>query len=525
MNRNSLIDAGDLRPPRFAVRVAAGALWLATVLGPSSAAQLYATDGLNVRWDNALRYSMAFRIAPRNSALTGNINGDDGDRNFAPGLISNRLDLLSVLDVSHGDYGIHVSGSAWYDTVYHARTDNNSPATYNAASVPNTRFPRPTRDLLGQYAELVDAFAFGNFDFDGTAVSVRVGRQNLLWGESLFFDPNSIAAAQSPYDYIKGNSTLADYSKNVYLPVGQADFTLQPNSIISLSFYYQFEWRASRLPAVGSYFSYLDTYGAGAERLLLPGGQYLTRTSDERPPTSGQYGIALHTNFDDLDLGFYALRYHAKYPFLKTSPGAAGAPGSSGTFDLEYQSGIELYGLSFSSYVGDDSLAGEISVRRNMPLTTAPHYVSADAYAKGDVLHGQISSGMRFTGSRLWDSADLSLEAAADYMLDVTQNKAALNPSRDPFNMRIRALFEPKLFEIAPNLTVSLPVSVGYNLTGHSNTSYTLNEGAGDVEAGISAIYQTVWRADITLTNYLGSPGTQPLADRDFVALSLERTF
>ncbi len=517
--------AKAFQPPLLALHAAAGALCLVATLGPAGAASLYSADGLNLRWDNTLRYSTAFRITPRNAALISNINGDDGDRNFAPGLISNRLGLLSVLDISHGNYGIHVSGVAWYDTVYHARTGNRSPATYNAASVPNTRFPRATRDLLGQYAEFADAFVFGNFDWDGTAISMRVGRQNLLWGESLFFDPNSIAAAQSPYDYIKGNSTLADYSKNVYLPVGQAAFTVQPNPIISLSFYYQFEWRASRLPAVGSYLSYLDTYGAGAERLLLRDGQYLARGADEKPSNTGQYGANLHLNLDDMDLGFYVLRYHAKYPFLKVSPAATGLAGSSGQFDLDYQKGIELYGFSFSSYIGDDSLSGELSLRRNTPLTSSPRYVSSDTYAKGDVLHGQISSEMRLTGSSLWDSANLGVEVAADDTLDVTQNEPALDPSRGPFNMRIRAFFEPRLFEIVPNLALSFPMSIGYNLTGRSNTSYTLNEGAGDIEAGVSATYQTVWRAEITLTSYLGSPSAQPLADRDFVAFSIERTF
>ncbi len=492
---------------------------------PSSAAELYSTGGLTVRWDNTLRYTAAFRVGQRNPVLLAGLNGDDGDRNFAPGLISNRLDVSSVLDISKGNFGVHASVSAWYDTVYHTRTDNKSPTTYNAASVPSTQFPRATRDLLGQYAEVSDAFVFGNFDVDGTAISVRVGRQNLLWGESLFFDPNSIATAQAPYDYTRGTSTLTNYSKSVYMPVGQAAITIQPDSIFSAAFYYQFEWRTSRLPGVGSYFSYLDTYGAGAERLLLPGGQYLTHTADETPPADGQYGIALHANFDDLDLGVYALHYHAKYPFLKSSPGAAAPTGASGLFDLEYHSGIQLYGISFSSYLGDNSFAGEFSVRRHMPLISSPNYVTASTYAEGDVLHGQMSSELPFTGSRLWDSATLSVEVAADYLLGATENKIALNPSRDPFNMRVRSLFESHLFEVGPDLAVSFPIGVSYNLTGRSDTNYSLNEGAGDVELGVSATYQTVWRAEITLTSYLGSPSSQPLADRDFIAFSIERAF
>ena len=35
-------------------------------------------DGLNLRWDNMLRYSAALRLAHPNAAFLGYINGDDG---------------------------------------------------------------------------------------------------------------------------------------------------------------------------------------------------------------------------------------------------------------------------------------------------------------------------------------------------------------------------------------------------------------------------------------------------------------
>ncbi len=49
--------------------------------------------------------------------------------------------------------------------------------------------------------------------------------------------------------------------------------------------------------------------------------------------------------------------------------------------------------------------------------------------------------------------------------------------------------------------------------------------GAGDVEAGVSAAYNSVWKASLTLTCFFGAPTHQALADRNFVAISLERTF
>jgi len=56
--------------------------------GQAQAAQIYAGDGLDVRWDTTLRYSIALRPQSRSGELLSYINGDDGDRNFAPGPVS-----------------------------------------------------------------------------------------------------------------------------------------------------------------------------------------------------------------------------------------------------------------------------------------------------------------------------------------------------------------------------------------------------------------------------------------------------
>src|SRR5258708_33046083 len=101
---------------------------------PAGAAEIYAADGLEVRWDNTLRYTTAWRLNSPSAELLSYINGDDGDRNFAPGLVSNRFSLLSVLDIAAGDFGVHASAAAWYDTAYRSHTDNTSSATSNAAA-------------------------------------------------------------------------------------------------------------------------------------------------------------------------------------------------------------------------------------------------------------------------------------------------------------------------------------------------------------------------------------------------------
>lgn len=523
---------------------------------PAGASDLFEYDGWDLRWDNTLRYTSAFRLVPRNPALVADPNADDGDRNFVPGFISNRFDLVSEFDISNGPFGVEVSGTAWYDTVYHGTNSNDSPATFNPFSVPHNRFTRATETLQGEDADLLNAFAYGSFAIGDMPVSLRVGRHTLLWGESLFFADNGIAAGQAPIDAIKATSEPEAEAKEVYLPVTQASLTIQPRADLSFSFYDQFEWRRTRLPASGSYFSDADFLDAGGERLIVAPDQYLYRTADQRPSASGQYGAAMHVTVGDVDYGFYALRFNAKEPqiFLESGAVAGSAPGQVGDYWLEFPTGIQAYGSSFSTYVGESALAGEVSVRRYMPLVSqtlfalpggsgsggyggfsyaalrAPDdvsqpYFGVTSYAVGDTLQAQLSSVSTLSPGALWDGADLSAEVAANDRLRVTGGAAVLDRSRDALAAALRAVFEPHYYEVLPALDLSLPIGLGYDFLGNSSTDSSMNNGAGDVEFGVTATYRTVWDASLTLTHYFGPPDRQPFADRDFVSISIERTF
>ena len=498
--------------------------------GPADAAEIFAGGGWEVRWDNSLRYSLALRANSPSAELLSYINGDDGDRNFASGPVSNRLTLLSALDIAAGDFGVHVSATAWYDQVYQNQTDNNSPATYNAL-VPARQFAPEVKSLQGQHAELSDAFAYGNFSLAQMPVSVRVGRQTLLGGESRFFDANSIAAAMAPTDYLKTMSEQDGYSGNIFLPVTQMSVTVQPLSWLSLSFYDQFEWRASRQFGDGSFLSYVDYIGTGAAKLYLTPSQYLVRSPD-RGPASGQYGFILRGSFDDVDLGFYALHFRAKDPVaaLSPDPSLLGQSGAVGYYRLVYPASSNLYGLSFNTAWDGNVLAGELSARENVPLVNydarAPQYVApirAPYYPKGNTLHAQISLATELeTG--LWDKAEATAEIASDHILDPGV-PAVGTPPLSRFGLRARARIEPHYFQVLPNLDITGVAELGFNLAGHSFTYYAQNSGTGDFRLGISGTYLSAWKAGITYFGFPGPATRQPLADRDFVMFSLERTF
>ena len=42
---------------------------------------------------------------------------------------------------------------------------------------------------------------------------------------------------------------------------------------------------------------------------------------------------------------------------------------------------------------------------------------------------------------------------------------------------------------------------------------------------GIRAVYRAVWEGSIMLTHFVGPPSRQPYADRDFISISIQRTF
>ncbi|TWB15371.1 DUF1302 domain-containing protein [Nitrospirillum bahiense] len=497
---------------------------------PVRAADLYSGDGLDLRWDNTVRYTVADRIGPRKGALLTNTNWDDGDRNFGPGLVSNRLDLLSALDLGWGEWGMHASAAAWYDTAYQGRTDDADPQAINASTATPGHFAPAVRDLQGQHAEMREAFAHGAFTLAGMPVSVRVGRQALVWGESLFYDTNSIAAAMAPADYSRAVGGPSAYTSDIYRPVGQAAVTVQPWPEVALSFYDQFEWRPTRQAGSGSYFSYLDYLGAGADRLYVGPGRYLARQADRTPDADGQFGVSLHATVDGVDYGLYALRYNSMDPQYVVGPdGDASAPGAAGYYRLVYPGSVHLYGASFSASLGDNTVTGEVSARHNMPLVLPPPFVNGPvtdryaAYVRGDMVHGQLSLTTALGRSSLWDSADVNAEAAVDDVVGVVRDDDGNQWHQ--VATKARVLFEPHYFQVLPNLDLTVPLGLGYNITGHSLSYYAQNAGAGDLTVGVTATYRSVWKANLTLTHYIGAPSQQLLADRDFVALGLERTF
>ncbi len=524
---------------------------LSVISATALAADLGRVGGVGLQWDTTLRESFAFRTGNADPAVLANINGDDGDRAFTPGLISARLDAFTELTGTQGDVGFDLSAQGWLDPVYFQPSANRSAATFNPIGVRANAFPAAVRRLMGEDAEIANAFVKDDLTIAGLPVTVRLGRQTLLWGESLFFASNGIAAGEAPVDEIKALGAPLAQARELYLPVTQAVVRVGLGGGLALEAYDQFEWRRNRLPGVASFFATSDILDVGGERVLVPGGTPLSRGADRVPHGFGQFGVALRLQGGDADFGLYALRYDAKAPApVFDSPAR--------TYRLVFPRGILMLGASVSSYLGASNVAAEISFRQGMPLVAgsaglaagpasavyggayaaagAVGYAAAaappPAYAAahggtptGDTWQGQASIVSQLPPGRWWQGASLSAELAVNDLLGVTGGNTYARSGRTHFAAAARAVFTPLWFQALPGLDLALPLGIGTTFLGRSSLDGTQNAGTGSITAGVTATFRAVWQGSLAATHFIGGAAAQPLADRDFVIVSVSRSF
>ncbi|HVT36483.1 MAG TPA: DUF1302 family protein [Nevskiaceae bacterium] len=320
--------------------------------------------------------SQLFRF--ERQGLSQSMNSDDGDRNFKKwALIHDRLSGLGELQLHWKDYGAVLSGSAFYDDVYHHHNDNDSAATLNLLG-PNGEYPDPqptrftsaTKKYDGARARLLESYVYGSWWLgDESNLNLRFGRQLVAYGESLFF--SGIASAMGPADATKAFVPGAEI-KDILLPVNQVSLNLAINNDLSLLGSYKLEFHPTEIFPQGDYLSPSDVVGPGAylvygsanplggvsgcsgllqnfHVLGLPVGVtpaavetalcgllglagqtllnappyiYNFRGPDITPGAHGQYAVGLKYQVTSAsNLGLYYLRYHDTNPSVQLSVG------------------------------------------------------------------------------------------------------------------------------------------------------------------------------------------------------------
>lgn len=499
---------------------------------------------LEVNLNTTVEYSTFFRVNNPSATLEGplNANGNDGDSNFQHGFVSNEFDVTPIFDVKWGGFGAHLSGELYLNTSYLDKNENDQASTFNPYTVSSNRdFTSATRNINGQNARLLDAFVYDGINFGANkqqTLTVKVGRQTLLWGQSLFFTGNGIAAGQAPVDVIKAQSLPNAQTQQVVLPVGQAVVTYQPNSTLTFQGYYQFQWQPDYFQGAGAYFSTSDIFDKGGERLIVGPDEYLYRRDDNRPSSNnGQFGASVRATVGIYDLGIYALRYDSKAPEVYTGATFAGqGPGSVGSYWLVYPRDIQLYGASLSTDVGPANIGVELSGRRNMPLVSGlgtpasyPGSANGDAlYAKGSTFAAQasaiyVSPGIPFDPG----GVTVDAEVAMNHVVSVDSGQAMLTANRSRTAAQGEIVLTPTYYAVIPNLDITIPIGFTYNFLGRSEIDATENHSTGSVSVGVTGTYRTTWIAGLTYNTYLGrpSPTLNPLADRGYLSFNIEHTF
>jgi hypothetical protein len=250
----------------------------------------------SVRFDNTVKYNYGVRTENADKRMLGTPNNNDGDANFrrAGTNITNRLDLLTELDVvNQGKQGFRVSAASWYDQAYDDVGSSSNPFVNGNGStsglVNNDTRPGIGRLVnpgvgngsshLSNYAqryysgpsgEILDAFVFWNHEVgDQSQISLKAGQHNVFWGETILNPVHSISYGQSGLDLAKLAASPGTEAKELFVPRNQLSMSFTINPELTIGAQYFLHWDAARLPEAGTYYGGSDLAGTGAQSFLL----------------------------------------------------------------------------------------------------------------------------------------------------------------------------------------------------------------------------------------------------------------
>ncbi|MGA9911159.1 MAG: DUF1302 family protein [Paraburkholderia sp.] len=499
-----------------ACRLAVLAASAATLASPA-----WAGDTVNLGADTTLDYTftLGYGLGMRTRAPSGdlltpaNINGDDGDRNFGKDkLIENQVSLLGEVDLKHDDWGIFVRANVFYDQAYHHPNDNDAPFTVNHGGIYND-FTSDARYFVGGSPQLLAAYAYDTIHLGSTNLGVKVGDQVVAWGESVFF-PN-IAGAQGPANasaaYVAGAEV-----KDILLPVPQISAQWQLTPTFSLLGYYQFAFEPNQLVPPGSYWSYTDVVGPGAQYIIGPGGIHIPRGNDIRPGNDQQWGIGARWRvFGDTEIGAYYLHYN------DTNPNVVTTYYPTLQYQEKYFDHIKLTGLSFSTDLSGVNVAGETSYRQGAAvLVNTPAGVTA---TRGDVWQTNLSAIYSVGPTLLAASQTLVGEVSYVHAGDITpvMGSSQLTNTRNSAAYEVAWTLSYK--NVFNGWDVNVPLTYADDFTGKSALASALGSmtGVGDhrVTVGVNFIRLSNLKLGLVYAKFLGRPDpkNRPLADRDYV--------
>ncbi|WP_122666299.1 DUF1302 domain-containing protein [Pseudomonas viridiflava] len=380
------------------------------------------------KFDSSLSVGASWSTEKANKNLIGSNNGghglsqtsDDGHLNFKRGeTFSKIFKGIHDLELKYGDTGVFVRGKYWYD--FELKDENRE-----FKDISDSNRKEGAKSSGGQ---ILDAFVYHNYSIGDEPGSVRFGKQVVSWGESTFIQGgiNSI----NPVDVSAFRRPGAEIKEGL-IPVNMFYLSQSITENLSAEGFYQLEWDQTVTDNCGTFFSQPDVISDGCDGNLavlrsqaglaaaLPAvarptvfnalaaqgvrwgnpdeGAVVRRGPDRDARDGGQFGVAMHYNFEPLDteFGAYFMNYHSRAPIFSGRGAPAGSynpaaliaalgplaaqPGlvaslmplvvaGNSSYYVEYPEDIQLYGLSFSTTLPTGTAwSGEISYRPNAPV-------------------------------------------------------------------------------------------------------------------------------------------------------------
>jgi hypothetical protein len=305
--------------PRLRLPAIAG-LAVALGIAPVARAFLFEFGGAKGSFDTTISVGGLYRLNDPDRALYGlangglqrSVNADDGNLNYQQGMASFLVKANHDLLIKYQQTGLFVRGFYFNDFVNTNGTRRHAPLSDEALKV------------VGEGAELLDAYVYANETIGGMPATFRLGRQVLSWGESTFI-PNGVNSI-NPIDVAKLRTPGSEL-KEALRPLMMASASLNISEELSVEAFYLFDWERTRVDPPGTYFSTNDFVAKGGRKVYLGFGAIsdssglgaISRGTDREPGNSGQYGVNLRYvahGLGDTEFGLYYMNYHSRLPVI-----------------------------------------------------------------------------------------------------------------------------------------------------------------------------------------------------------------
>lgn len=331
------------------------------------------------------------RLLGPTGLASGGQNGDDANNNFARGDVTSQV-LKGFVDLEArlGSASARVRVKAWHDyaLLNHGRPWGNNPNNYTAgAPLSDARAPARSR-FSGVVVD--EAYVQNAYALDAGRLLVRLGNQNLNWGERATFGGglSAVNAADLPALRRPG---AAPQELRVAQPMLLA--RLEPKAGLGVEAYYQGAFRPAALDMCGTFWANLDylTEGcnrafagapAASDRARVLTGAFIARMDNPTPNNEAQYGAALTWRSDTpgTEVALFHARYISRTPLAgmrkagRIGPALiAGDPdGANLRYFTEYPGHIALYSLVAAHRRGADQWSGELTLRPSQPIQLPP---------------------------------------------------------------------------------------------------------------------------------------------------------